>query len=228
MKNRAQEPAHNYHGYTQWKGWRGEFATTDREARYYAAELGDVELGGKRVLEVGFGNGSFLAWAREQGAQVTGTEVIDALIDQARAKGYDAQPASLQALSAARREFDLVVAFDVFEHWNRDELVANMQYIHTLLAPGGMLLARFPNGHSPFGRVFQHGDLTHVTTLSSSRMAQLAQMTGFAVARIDNARRVAARRDLVRVEASLAPLRRARIEMRSANSGFGACRSIGT
>jgi 2-polyprenyl-3-methyl-5-hydroxy-6-metoxy-1,4-benzoquinol methylase len=195
VKNRTQDPAHLYHGYTQWKGWRGEFATTDREARYYAAELADVALAGRRVLELGFGNGNFLAWAREQGAQVTGTEVIDALIEQARTKGYDAQPASLEALVAARREFDLVVAFDVFEHWNRDELVANLQDIHALLVPGGTLLARFPNGHSPFGRVYQHGDLTHVTALSSSSMGQLAQMTGFVVARIDNARRVPARRD---------------------------------
>ena len=87
MKNRAQEPAHLYHGYTQWKGWRGEFATTDREARYYAAELADVALAGRRVLELGFGNGNFLAWAREQGAQVTGTEVLLEFIGEADGTG---------------------------------------------------------------------------------------------------------------------------------------------
>lgn len=219
----AQDPAQLYHGYTQWKDWCGEFAASDREARYYAAELEGIALSGKRVLEIGFGNGSFLAWAHGQGAQVAGTEIIDALVEQARAKGYDAQPASLTVLATAKREFDIVVAFDVFEHWNRDELVANLRQIHALLAPEGMLLARFPNGHSPFGRVYQHGDLTHVSALSSSSMTQLAQMTGFAVVRIDNARRVPARLDPWTVlKHHWRRFRRGRIEVRLGKLyGFG-------
>jgi 2-polyprenyl-3-methyl-5-hydroxy-6-metoxy-1,4-benzoquinol methylase len=189
VDDRAADPA-LYNGYVEWKSWRGAFAASDREARYYAAEFKGIALTGKRVLEIGFGNGSFLAWARAQGAVVTGTEAIDALVEQARAKGFDAQPASLTDLAAAARQFDLVVAFDVLEHWSRRELLANLRQIHALLAHDGLLLARFPNGHSPFGLVHQHGDLTHVTALSSSSATQLAQMTGFAVVRIDNERRV--------------------------------------
>jgi SAM-dependent methyltransferase len=194
----AKEPADSaqpYRGYAQWKGWQGDFETSDRDARYFSAELDGIELAGKRVLEIGFGNGSFLAWARRQNAKVTGTEMIDALVEQARSKGYEAQSASLQTLLTSGRQFDLVVAFDVFEHWHKDELVANLGLLHALLAGDGLLLARFPNGHSPFGRVHQHGDLTHVTTLSSSSVSQLAQMTGFTVERVDNARRVPLRRD---------------------------------
>jgi hypothetical protein len=55
---------HLYSGYADWKNWRGEFAPSDHEARYFAAELADVPLAGKRVLEIGFGNGSFLAGRR--------------------------------------------------------------------------------------------------------------------------------------------------------------------
>jgi 2-polyprenyl-3-methyl-5-hydroxy-6-metoxy-1,4-benzoquinol methylase len=138
-----------YEGYclTRWKGWQGDFETSDRDARYFAAELAGIDLSGKRVLEIGFGNGSFLAWARRQNAQVTGTELIDALVEQARTKGYDAQSASLQTLLASGRQFDLVVAFDVFEHWHKDELIANLGLLHALLAGDGLLLSRFPNGH---------------------------------------------------------------------------------
>jgi cyclopropane fatty-acyl-phospholipid synthase-like methyltransferase len=203
-----------YEGYTRWKRWQGEFETSDRDARYFAAELDGVELSGKRVLEIGFGNGSFLAWARRRNAEVTGTEMIDALVEHARSKGYDAQAASLPTLLATGRQFDLVVAFDVFEHWHKDELVANLGLLHTLLARDGLLLARFPNGQSPFGRVYQHGDLTHVTALSSSSVTQLAQMTGFTVERIDNARRVPARRDFWTVlKHHWRRFRRARIEI---------------
>jgi 2-polyprenyl-3-methyl-5-hydroxy-6-metoxy-1,4-benzoquinol methylase len=203
-----------YDGYTRWKSWQGDFETSDRDARYFAAELDGVELAGKRVLEIGFGNGSFLAWARRQNAKVTGTEIIGALVEQARAKGYDAQSASLPALAASGQQFDLVVAFDVFEHWHKDELIANFGLLHSLLAGDGLVLARFPNGHSPLGRVYQHGDLTHVTALSSSSVAQLAQMTGFSVERIDNARRVPARRDFWTVlKHHWRRFRRARIEI---------------
>ncbi len=213
----AKQPADSaqpYAGYAQWKGWQGDFETSDRDARYFAAELAGIDLSGKRVLEIGFGNGSFLAWARRQNAQVTGTEIIDTLIEQARTKGYDAQSASLPTLLASGRQFDLVVAFDVFEHWHKDELIANLGQLHALLAGDGLLLARFPNGHSPFGRVHQHGDLTHVTTLSSSSVTQLAQMSGFTVERIDNAQRVPLRNDLWSVlKHHWRRYRRARIEI---------------
>ena len=213
MNDRAPDSAQLYEGYQAWKGWRGAFTASERDARYYAAELANLPLTGRRVLEIGFGNGSFLAWARAQGAQVTGTELIDALVEQARANGYDGQPASLQALSAGGRQFDVIVAFDVLEHFSRHALVATMRQIHALLAPQGHLLARFPNGHSPAGLVHQHGDLTHLTALSSSSMTQLAQITGFAVERIDNERRVPSRRDpWSRLKFRWQAFRRARIE----------------
>ncbi|HEY2396266.1 MAG TPA: class I SAM-dependent methyltransferase [Rudaea sp.] len=214
----AAPPAHDlprlYDGYTRWKGWQGEFEAGDRDARYFAAELDGIDLSGKRVLEIGFGNGNFLAWARSRNAEVIGTEIIDALVAQACNKGYDARAASLLTLLASGQQFDLVVAFDVFEHWPKDELVANLRLLHTLLARDGLLLARFPNGHSPFGRVYQHGDLTHVTALSSSSIAQLALMTGFSVERLGNARRVPARRGLWTVlKHHWRRFRRARIEI---------------
>jgi 2-polyprenyl-3-methyl-5-hydroxy-6-metoxy-1,4-benzoquinol methylase len=222
VDDRAADPA-LYHGYVEWKSWRGAFAANDREARYYAAEFEGIALSGKRVLEIGFGNGSFLAWARAQGATVAGTEAIDALVEQARTNGYDAQPADLPALAAAGRQFDIVVAFDVFEHWSRRELIAHLRQIHALLAHDGLVLARFPNGHSPFGRLHQHGDLTHVTALSSTSTTQLAQMTGFAVVRIENERRVSAKTDTwSRLKHRWRAYRRARIEVKLGKLyGFG-------
>jgi len=185
-----------YGGYADWKQWQGDFAASDRHARYFAEELAEFSLAGKRVLEIGFGNGSFLAWAKAQGATVSGTEIDEAMVARACAKGFDAHAPALDALVAQQERFDLVAAFDVFEHWDKDTLVANLKHIHALLDAQGILVARFPNGHSPFGRVYQYGDITHQTVLSTSSVTQLAQMTGFEVVRVSNARRVPARRDL--------------------------------
>lgn len=196
MTESAADGANLYTGYAQWKHWEGDFRASDRDARYFEAEFSGIDLHGRRVLEIGFGNGSFLAWAREQGALVAGTEIDEAMLGHARAHGFDAYPAALDVLAAAASRFDLVVAFDVFEHWDKDSLIANLKHIARLLKPGGLLLARFPNGHSPFGRVHQHGDITHQTALSKSSIEQLAGMTGFTVVRVSNAASVPVRRGM--------------------------------
>ena len=184
-----------YSGYTNWKQWRGDFSANAHQSRYFAAELAGVPLGGRRVLEIGFGDGAFLAWAKAQGAVIAGTETHASIIDAARARGFDAHPADLDVLLAACRRFDLVVAFDVIEHWDMQTLIANLKRIQALLDDGGLLLARFPNGQSPFGRVHQYGDITHKSVLSVSSITQLAQMSGFDVVRVGNAARVPARLD---------------------------------
>jgi 2-polyprenyl-3-methyl-5-hydroxy-6-metoxy-1,4-benzoquinol methylase len=184
-----------YHGYADWKDWHGDFIANDRDARYFAAEFCDIAIAGKRVLEIGFGNGRFMAWAKSRGASIVGTEINEAMLVRAREKGFDAQPSALDALVDAHKRFDVVVAFDVFEHWDKSALIANLHHIAALLESGGVLVARFPNGQSPFGLAYQHGDITHLSALTVSSVGQLAQMTGFDIVRIGNAGRVPARRD---------------------------------
>lgn len=182
-----------YANYAEWKHWDGAFTTTPKLARYLAAEFRGIALAGKRVLEIGFGNGGFLAWARAEGAEVSGLELNDAMREAARRHGYPAHEGSLADLAAGAARYDLIVAFDVIEHWDTDELVANFAHIRTLLVPGGCFIARFPNGHSPFGRIFQHGDFTHKSTLSAYKIEYLALTTGFAIVRIDDERRVSSK-----------------------------------
>ena len=92
---RAVDP---YANYTEWKRWDGVFAASDKEARYFAAEFADIPLRGRRVLEIGFGNGSFLAWAKGEGADVAGIELNEDMRDAARKNGFVAFDATLAAL----------------------------------------------------------------------------------------------------------------------------------
>lgn len=181
-----------YSHYTEWKQWSGAFAASEKEARYFASEFRGIPLQGRRVLEVGFGNGAFLAWARAQGAQVSGIEINDAMLDAAHRHGFDASKAPLAELAERGERHDVIVAFDVLEHWDADELLRNFGMIRALLSDGGIFLARFPNGQSPFGRVFQHGDLSHKSALSTWTMEYLAATCGLEVVRVANACRVAA------------------------------------
>ena len=84
MSEHSAAGADPYSGYVEWKRWDGAFETADKEARYFTAEFRDITLRGKRVLEIGFGNGGFLAWARTQGADVSGIEINAEMRDAAR------------------------------------------------------------------------------------------------------------------------------------------------
>jgi SAM-dependent methyltransferase len=187
---RAVDP---YANYAAWKEWSGAFAPTDKELRYFAAELRGVPLRGLDVLEIGFGNGAFLAFAKGEGANVAGIEINAAMRGAAREHGFEAFDVSLAELAARGDRYDLVAAFDVLEHWDTNELVENFRAIHALLKEGGLFVSRFPNGQSPFGRVFQHGDFSHKSTLSTYKIEYLAALTGFEIVCIENVRRVPSR-----------------------------------
>ena len=179
-----------YASYSEWKRWDGAFAATDKETRYFAAEFRDVPLQGRRVLEIGFGNGSFLAWAKSQGAAVAGLELNAEMRDAALRSGFVVFDATLAELATRDARYDLVVAFDVLEHWDARELVENFSAVRTLLSDGGIFVSRFPNGQSPFGRVNQHGDFSHKSTLSTYKIEYLAGVSGLDIVRIGNPCRV--------------------------------------
>ena len=179
-----------YRHYQDWKHWNDFGALAPSQARYFARELAMLEpLRGKRILEVGFGNGNFLRFARERGAEVLGTEVIPELLQAARDAGFEVSGS--EAVFGSQRDagrFDAVVAFDVIEHLEKDELPGFFAAVHRVLKPGGAFVARFPNGDSPFGRRYQHGDLTHKTVIGAGMVQHLAAMSGFTVVAVRNPR----------------------------------------
>lgn len=183
-----------YEGYDDLKGWSERFVYSASDADYFRGELEGLPLRGARVLEIGFGGGGFLAWARDAGAEVEGTELLPAAVDAARMAGFTAHGPDLAALIPARTGgFDLIVAFDVLEHIERQALIGFLRQVRDLLKPAGYLLARVPNGQSPFGLLHQNGDLTHITALSVPVFQHLALATGFRVVRAANAFRTVPR-----------------------------------
>ncbi|RJP72628.1 MAG: class I SAM-dependent methyltransferase [Comamonadaceae bacterium] len=168
--------------YLTWKNWQAsDFGQVSRYQRhYFPREMARCQRplpAGSRVLELGFGNGAFMAWGRAQGWHMHGTEVNPPLVEAARAAGFEAVCAdSLEPWPDAW--FDLVVAFDVLEHIPQAALPGVLRSIQRVLKPGGAFLARFPNADSPFGLANQHGDLTHVTAIGRGKVVYLANRLG--------------------------------------------------
>jgi len=172
-------------GYLDWKGWDlTQFAALSaRERNYFQQEVAALPKQQiRRALDVGFGLGAFLAFGRERNWQMSGTEASLELVEAARIAGFDAYPADgLASLPAG--EFDLITCFDVLEHIPLPDMTAFLLTLKARLSPGGVMLCRFPNGDSPFGRAFQNGDPTHCTVLGEARVNHVARQAGLQVIR---------------------------------------------
>ncbi|SEF14615.1 2-polyprenyl-3-methyl-5-hydroxy-6-metoxy-1,4-benzoquinol methylase [Rhizobiales bacterium GAS191] len=181
--------AADYGHYSKWKRWdpRGFLVCTPHEASYFAGELRNVLVEGARVLEIGFGNGNFLRFASDRGATVSGTELLDEAVASARRCGIRVyRPDLSDAAAESAGQFDLIAAFDVLEHMTFDEIIEVFESLSRLLKVGGHVIARFPNGQSPLGRVPQYGDHTHRSVLSSPLLMQLLLGKPWMLERADN------------------------------------------
>jgi 2-polyprenyl-3-methyl-5-hydroxy-6-metoxy-1,4-benzoquinol methylase len=181
-----------YESYGAFKGWD----SSELSEAYHDMYRGEFQQHSippqGRLLEIGFGSGHFLSWAKSVGFKVVGVEVNSQFVDSAKAKGLEVYQLPLQQISqlnSSHSQFDVVVLLDVLEHLYPDEIIRLFKELRSVLAPGGAVVCRFPNGLSPFSTQTQWADLTHVTVLTPERMRQIGVVTGFEVKRFYNSYR---------------------------------------
>ncbi|MHC5795224.1 class I SAM-dependent methyltransferase [Lacisediminihabitans sp. FW035] len=180
--------------YVEWKGWVDQTPfghLSAGEAAYFSSELKGVHVkpdGIRDVLEIGYGNGSFLAYCRSMGWNITGTELDAGLVKAATDSGYEVFAAD-QMAQLAGRSFDLIAVFDVLEHIPQEAIPAFLIELTRALREGGRILFRFPNADSWLGNPLQNGDPTHVTAIGYLKMTFFALQSGLEVVSFRGARR---------------------------------------
>jgi 2-polyprenyl-3-methyl-5-hydroxy-6-metoxy-1,4-benzoquinol methylase len=116
----------------------------------------DIELAGKRVLDIGCAYGGMLIALAEAQAKVSGIDVSPKFINYAKANVRGTADVDLQVLDASsiairenfpKKSFDLIILHDVLEHiYDTTRLISNIDY---LLADEGVVYFKVPNGLSP-------------------------------------------------------------------------------
>jgi hypothetical protein len=164
--------------YEDWKNWtEPNFAKASLEESLYFIKLKKTfGLGNDLdVLEIGFGNGSFLDFSRSIGWNISGVEEIPELIKRASKKNFEV----FNNISDIKKRYDLIIAFDVIEHIKSEELISFLDKISECLNTNGSFIFRAPNGSSPFGLSNQHGDVTHVNIITQSKINFFANSSNF-------------------------------------------------
>lgn len=136
------------------------------------------------ILDVGCGHGALLYFAQKAGyAHGAGVDVSGEQVEAARALGIPgvAQGDLMETLRGLPQgSQDVVVAFDILEHFPPNEQIRFVDEARRVLKPdGGRFIIHVPNGESPFhGRVL-YGDYTHERAFTRSSMTQLLRASGF-------------------------------------------------
>ncbi len=124
-------------------------AIADRELRHQRSQPG------ARLLDVGAGNGAFVAYARRHGWDAEGIDPDASAVATARDQGIPVRVGTLADLEdVADGTYASVTLSHVIEHLH--DPVRELRRIHRLLAPHGQVWIATPNlqalGHRLFGR----------------------------------------------------------------------------
>ena len=137
-----------------------------------------------RILELGCGHGALLHVLQMAGYRnATGVDGSPEQVGAARRLGIDgvAEGDLVQTLAGTPdASLDVVVAFDVIEHFSKEELIPIVDAVHRVLRPGGIWIIHVPNCEGPFGAYSRHSDFTHELAFSRFSLSQLLRTSGFA------------------------------------------------
>lgn len=144
---------------------------------------GWIPLSGRRVLEVGSGGGSELAWLLELGAppsMLVGVDLLPDRVAAARAAypKFEFHAANAEHLDFPGGAFDLVMAFTVFSSILDPSMARNVaSEIHRVLKPGGGLLWYDFRYNSPANRHVRGVGLARVRELFPALKGELHSVT---------------------------------------------------
>lgn len=135
-----------------------------------------------RLLDVGCGDGSFLALAQRCGWDVLGLEPDPKAAQLAQQRGLTVITSGLESLASQADCFDVITLSHVIEHLH--EPLQMLRACHRLLKPGGQLWIATPNveslGHRLFGKHWRGLEAPrHLVLFSAHSLVLALKQAGF-------------------------------------------------
>ena len=133
------------------------------------------------ILDLGCGGGEFLYFLQQN--KFSNLHGVDTSPDQVSAANDlglknvvigDAR----EYIKNSDTVYDLIVAFNVLEHFTRDEMFELLDLVVNSLRPGGIFLAEVPNSKSIFGARVRYADITHEQSFTPKSIHQILSLVG--------------------------------------------------
>lgn len=136
---------------------------------------------GVSCLDLGCGAGDQIVALQSLGFDnLTGVDLGPEQVAIAQSRGLKVVQANLlDYLQTSEQAFDIIFAFDIIEHFAKDEVLELLDLIRERLKPGGILILQTPNAASPWAGQIRYGDLTHELIFSPKCIASTLRLTGF-------------------------------------------------
>ena len=136
------------------------------------------------ILELGCGYGIFLQACKESGYQnIQGVDLIQECPEFAAKEFgiYSITNASIMdyLYSVKDNEFDIIAAFDVIEHFKKEDIINLLNSIYRKLKEGGLFIMRVPNVGSLQGLYTFYSDLTHEIGFTNTLAEELFCLANF-------------------------------------------------
>lgn len=158
----------------------------DRWGRAVKAYLKNWLPGNKeaKILELACGGGRLLHLLKQQGyTDLTGVDLCDEQIQLSRQVVDTVVKADalefLENELQQSKKYDLIIGFDIIEHFSKDEALLFLERCRDLLNPAGRLILKTPNANSPWGLTHRYNDMTHEICFNPACLAKVLSMLGF-------------------------------------------------
>lgn len=165
----------------------------DRLRKLYHTISGDVDprdfivdFTSKRMLDLGFGQASYLNYFFSRGANIAGIEIADHIILEYEKKGYEVKKASnFNQIPYPNDEFDIIYLMQVFEHLAHPESI--LREMNRISKKDCQVYMAMPNSKSFwrtfFGEYWIAGWFTpfHLYFYDLQILKRLAEKNGFRV-----------------------------------------------
>ena len=135
------------------------------------------------IFELGCGHGAFIYALQQAGYHnAKGVDVSPEQVAASRHFGIEGVSEG-DVMSTLRKmpgdSQNVIIAFDLIEHFTKSELIELIDEVHRVLKPGGRWIIHVPNGESPFVGRMRYGDFTHELAFTRFSLAQLFLSSGF-------------------------------------------------
>ena len=160
----------------------------------------------RRLLDIGFGSGTFLQLASRRGFAVHGMDISETAVRLVRERsGLDVRQGDIGSDSWAGLRFDFVTMFHVLEHL--PDPARGIEYAASLLKPDGSIIVQVPNIASLQARTlglrwYGFDVPRHVVNFSPRALRLLLDRAGLEIERVA---RFSLRDDPAALASSLAP-----------------------